>query len=122
MAQPAAVGQVPFTWQGMDRTGKRVKGKVVAANESAVRAELRRQGVVPTRVRKQSSLFRKQGKVSAADIAIFSRQLATMMTAGIPLVQSFDIVGAGHENPAMQKLIMASKGDVHADPSLAEAL
>src|SRR5436190_3859912 len=117
-----ATASTPFTWEGTDRTGKKVKGKVVSTSEAAVRTELRRQGVVPTRVRKQSSLFRKQGKVSAADIAIFSRQLATMMTAGIPLVQSFDIVGAGHENPAMQKLIMASKGDVHADPSLAEAL
>ena len=122
MAQPAAVGQVPFTWQGMDRTGKRVKGKVVAANESAVRAELRRQGVTPTRVRKQSMLFRKQGRVTAGDIAIFSRQLATMMSAGIPLVQSFDIVGAGHENPAMQKLILAIKGDVEGGTALAEAL
>ncbi|TMQ03305.1 MAG: type II secretion system F family protein [Deltaproteobacteria bacterium] len=122
MAQPAAVGQVPFTWQGMDRTGKRVKGKVVAANESAVRAELRRQGVTPTRVRKQSMLFRKQGRVTAGDIAIFSRQLATMMSAGIPLVQSFDIVGAGHENPAMQKLILAIKGDVEGGTALADAL
>src|SRR5204863_8096436 len=122
MAQPAADGQVPFTWQGMDRTGKRVKGKVVAANESAVRAELRRQGVTPTRVRKQSMLFRKQGRVTAADIAIFSRQLATMMSAGIPLVQSFDIVGAGHENPAMQKLILAIKGDVEGGTALADAL
>jgi type IV pilus assembly protein PilC len=106
----------------MDRTGKRVKGKVVAANESAVRAELRRQGVTPTRVRKQSTLFRKQGRVTAGDIAIFSRQLATMMTAGIPLVQSFDIVGAGHENPAMQKLILAIKSDVEGGTTLHEAL
>ena len=74
-----------------------------------MRTELRRQGVVATRVRKQSMLFRKQGRVTAADIAIFSRQMATMMTAGIPLVQSFDIIGAGHENPAMQKLILAIK-------------
>jgi type IV pilus assembly protein PilC len=67
-------------------------------------------------------LFRKQGKVTAGDIALFSRQLATMMTAGIPLVQSFDIVGAGHENPAMQKLILAIKGDVENGTSLADAL
>jgi type IV pilus assembly protein PilC len=118
----ATATQAPFTWEGKDRTGKKVKGKVVAANEAAVRSELRRQGVVPTRVRKQSMLFRKQGRVTAADIAIFSRQLATMMTAGIPLVQSFDIVGAGHENPAMQKLIMAIKGDVEGGTSLHEAL
>ncbi|HUL80936.1 MAG TPA: type II secretion system F family protein [Gammaproteobacteria bacterium] len=123
MAQPlAAAGQVPFNWEGTDRTGKKIKGKVVAASETAVRAELRRQGVTPTRVRKQSMIFRKQGRVTAADIAIFSRQLATMMSAGIPLVQSFDIVGAGHENPAMQKLILAIKGDVEGGTSLADAL
>jgi len=114
--------QAPFTWEGTDRTGKKVKGKVVATTEAAVRAELRRQGVVPTRVRKQSMLFRKQGRVTPADIAIFARQLATMMTAGIPLVQSFDIVGAGHENPAMQKLILAIKSDVEGGTTLADAL
>ncbi len=122
MATAAAATQAPFTWEGTDRTGKKVKGKVVSTSEAAVRTELRRQGVVPTRVRKQSMLFRKQGKVTAGDIAIFSRQLATMMTAGIPLVQSFDIVGAGHENPAMQKLILAIKGDVEGGTSLADAL
>ncbi len=118
----ATATQAPFTWEGTDRTGKKVKGKVVSTSEAAVRTELRRQGVVPTRVRKQSMLFRKQGKVTPGDIAIFSRQLATMMTAGIPLVQSFDIVGAGHENPAMQKLILAIKSDVEGGTSLAEAL
>jgi len=122
MAQPVAAGQFPFSWEGKDRTGKKIRGKVVAANETAVRAELRRQGVTPTRVRKQSMLFRKQGRVTAGDIAIFSRQLATMMSAGIPLVQSFDIVGAGHENPAMQKLILAIKADVEGGTSLANAL
>jgi type IV pilus assembly protein PilC len=114
--------QAPFTWEGRDRTGKKVKGKVVSTSEAAVRSELRRQGVVPTRVRKQSMLFRKQGRVTPGDIAIFSRQLATMMTAGIPLVQSFDIVGAGHENPAMQKLILAIKTDVEGGTALADAL
>jgi type IV pilus assembly protein PilC len=122
MAQSAAIREIPFNWEGKDRTGKRVKGKTVAANESAVRTELRRQGVVPTRVRKQSQLFKKRGKVTPAEIAIFSRQLSTMMTAGIPLVQSFDIVGAGNENAAMQKLIMTIKGDVEGGTSLAQAL
>jgi type IV pilus assembly protein PilC len=122
MAQSAAIRQVPFTWEGTDRAGKKVKGKTVAATEAAVRSELRRQGVVPTRVRKQSMLFRKQGRVTPADIAIFSRQMATMMTAGIPLVQSFDIIGAGHENPAMQKLILAIKQDVEGGTALANAL
>jgi type IV pilus assembly protein PilC len=123
MAQTAAVRQqAPFTWEGTDRAGKKVKGKVVATNEAAVRQELRRQGVMATRVRKQSMLFRKQGRVTAADIAIFARQMATMMSAGIPLVQSFDIIGAGHDNPAMQKLILAIKGDVEGGTSLADSL
>lgn len=122
MAQSAALKQIPFTWEGTDRAGKKVKGKVVAANESAVRAELRRQGVVATRVRKQSALFKPRGKVRAGDIAIFSRQMATMMSAGIPLVQSFDIIGAGHENPAMQKLVLSVKADVEGGTALADAL
>jgi len=118
----ATATQAPFTWEGTDRTGKKVKGKVVSTSEASVRSELRRQGVVPTRVRKQSMLFRKQGRVTAADISIFARQLATMMAAGIPLVQSFDIVGAGHENPAMQKLILAIKSEVEGGTTLADAL
>jgi len=122
MAELAAINQIPFTWEGTDRAGKKVKGKVIASNEAAVRTELRRQGVVATRVRKQSRLFQAKGKVTPGDIAIFSRQLATMMSAGIPLVQSFDIVGAGHENPAMQKLILAIKGDVEGGTALAKAL
>jgi type IV pilus assembly protein PilC len=122
MATAAVKQHAPFTWEGTDRAGKKVKGKTVALNEAAVRTELRRQGVVATRVRKQSNLFKPKGKVTAADISIFARQLATMMTAGIPLVQSFDIVGAGHENPAMQKLIMAIKADVEGGNSLASAL
>jgi type IV pilus assembly protein PilC len=122
MAQVATANQAPFVWEGTDRAGKKVKGKTVATSEAQVRQELRRQGVVPTRVKKQSMLFRKQGRVTPADIAIFSRQMATMMTAGIPLVQSFDIIGAGHENPAMQKLILAIKGDVEGGTSLADAL
>ena len=122
MAQTAAIKQTPFTWEGTDRAGKKVKGKVVAQSEAAVRSELRRQGVVATRVRKQSALLQNRGKVTPADIAVFSRQLATMMTAGIPLVQAFDIIGAGHENPAMQKLILAVKGDVEGGTSLANAL
>ncbi|HEY7671268.1 MAG TPA: type II secretion system F family protein [Gammaproteobacteria bacterium] len=122
MAQSAAIKQAPFNWEGKDRAGKKVRGKLVAVNEAAVRTELRRQGVIATRVRKQSSFWKPQGRVTAADIAIFSRQMATMMAAGIPLVQSFDIIGAGHENPAMQKLILAIKVDVEGGTSLAKAL
>ena len=122
MAQSVAVDPAPFQWEGTDSRGKRVKGSTIAANEAAVRALLRHQGVVPLKVRKQSTLFQKKGKVKTADIAIFSRQLATMLAAGIPLVQAFEIVGNGHDNPAMQKLIMAIKHDVEGGSALAEAI
>ncbi len=118
-----AVMKVPFLWEGTDRKGKKVKGKSMAGDEAAVRADLRRQGVVPTRIRKQrKALFSGSAKITTGDIAIFSRQLATMLAAGIPLVQAFEIVGVGHDNPAMQKLILSIKGDVEGGSSLAEAL
>lgn len=121
MAEIAAK-QSPFTWEAKDIRGTRIKGKTMAANEAAVRASLRRQGLVPTRIRKQSALFQKRQKITTADIAIFSRQLATMMSAGIPLVQAFDIIGAGHENQSMQKLIMGIKSDIEGGATLAESL
>ena len=110
-----------FNWQGTDKKGNKVKGRMVAANEQALRAELRRQGVAASRIQQQKSR-RAGGKVRAEDIAVFSRQLSTMLAAGIPLVQSFEIVGAGHENPAMQKLILEVKSDVESGTSLHEAL
>jgi len=123
MAQSAVMTTTPFLWEGTDRNGKKVKGKANAASEAAVRADLRRQGVVPSRIRKDSpGLFKGGGKITPADISIFSRQLATMLAAGIPLVQAFEIVGGGHENAAMQKLIMAVKSDVEGGSSLAESL
>ena len=123
MANAAVMGNSPFLWEGTDRKGKKIKGKSMAANEAAVRADLRRKGVVPSKIRKQSpGLFKGGGTVTPADIAIFSRQLATMLAAGIPLVQAFEIVGTGHENAAMQKLIMAVKVDVEGGSALAEAL
>src|SRR6056297_826783 len=118
----AALKTTPFNWEGTDRRGNKIKGKTLAASEAAVRAELRRQGVVPSRIRKQQKLFSMGSKIQTADIAIFSRQLATMLSAGIPLVQAFEIVGNGHENEAMQKLILAIKSDVEGGASLHEAL
>lgn len=118
-----ATSNTPFLWEGTDRNGKKVKGKSLAKDEVTVRADLRRQGVVPTRIKKQSkSLFSGGGKITSGDISIFSRQLATMLAAGIPMVQSFEIVGNGHENAAMQKLILTVKSDVEGGSSLAEAL
>src|SRR5262249_53829214 len=112
---------VPFQWEGRDKRGARIKGKSLAPDEQTLRAELRRQGVAPSRIRKQRQ-GRKGGKVNAGDIAIFSRQLATMLAAGIPLVQAFEIVGNGNEKPSMQKLILDIKQDVEGGTSLHESL
>jgi type IV pilus assembly protein PilC len=112
---------IPFSWEGRDKRGSRIKGKSLAPDEQTLRAELRRQGVAPSRIRKQRP-GRKGGKVNAADIAIFSRQLATMLAAGIPLVQAFEIVANGNDKPAMQKLILDVKADVEGGTSLHEAL
>ncbi|MEM1173187.1 MAG: type II secretion system F family protein [Pseudomonadota bacterium] len=119
----SATMNTPFVWEGTDRKGQKVKGKELASDEAQVRAKLRTQGVVPTRIRKQrKSMFAGSATITTGDIAIFSRQLATMLAAGIPLVQSFEIVGNGHENAAMQKLILSVKADVEGGSSLAEAL
>jgi type IV pilus assembly protein PilC len=123
MAETAVLSNTPFLWEGTDRNGKKIKGKSLARDEATVRADLRRQGVVPTRIRKQrKGMFSGGGKITTGDIALFSRQLATMLAAGIPLVQSFEIVGNGHENAAMQKLILSVKADVEGGSALAEAL
>jgi len=122
MAETLAAKQYPFTWEAKDLRGTRIRGRIMAANEAAVRASLRRQGLVPTRIRRKSTLFQKRQKITTEDIAIFSRQLATMMSAGIPLVQAFDIVGSGHENQSMQKLIMAIKTEIEGGATLAESL
>jgi len=113
--------EVPFAWEGRDKRGARVKGKSLAPDEAALRADLRRQGIAPSRIRKQRD-GRRGGKVDAGDIAVFSRQLATMLAAGIPLVQAFEIVANGNEKAAMQKLILDVKADVEGGTSLHEAL
>jgi type IV pilus assembly protein PilC len=122
MADTAILSK-PFVWEGTDKSGKKIKGKSLASDEAAVRADLRRKEIVPTRIRKQrQGMFAGGGKITPGDIAIFSRQLATMLSAGIPLVQAFEIVGNGHENAAMQKLILSIKADVEGGSALAEAL
>ena len=123
MPPVAAIAKdTPFNWEGKDRKGNKVRGKTLAVNEQAVRSELRRQNIVATKVSKQRSLFRAGGKIQPMDIAVFSRQLATMLAAGIPLVQAFEIVGVGHEKPAMQKLILDIKMGVEGGSSLHESL
>jgi type IV pilus assembly protein PilC len=124
MAQAAAIARKdsPWVWEGTDRKGNRLKGRSLAVNENEVRAELRRQGVIPVKIRKERKLLGGGGKITPMDIAVFSRQLATMLTAGIPLVQAFEIVGVGHDKPKMQKLILDVKSDIEAGTSLHEAL
>jgi type IV pilus assembly protein PilC len=99
-----------------------VRGKSLAANEATLRAELRRQGVAATRVRTQSRFRGGGGKVLPEDIAIFSRQLATMMSAGIPMVQAFEIIGNGHEKQGMQKLVLDIKQNIEGGSTLHESL
>jgi type IV pilus assembly protein PilC len=113
---------IPFTWEGKDKRGNRVKGKSLAPDETVLRGELRRQGIAASKIRKQSAAIGRGGKVKPEDIAIFSRQLATMLAAGIPLVQAFEIVGNGNDKPSMQKLILDIKSDVEGGTSLHESL
>ncbi|WP_133718128.1 type II secretion system F family protein [Methylocaldum gracile] len=115
---------VLFIWEGADRTGGRIKGELSARTETTAKAELRRQGIKVIKIKKKPKpLFSaRKKKITTKDIAVFSRQLATMMSAGVPLVQAFDIVGRGHENPSMQELIMGIKADVEGGSPLAEAL
>jgi type IV pilus assembly protein PilC len=114
---------IPFAWEGKDKRGNRVKGKSLAPDELVLRSELRRQGIAPSKIKKQSgTAMGRGGKVKPEDIAVFSRQLATMLAAGIPLVQAFEIVGNGNDKPAMQKLILDIKADVEGGTSLHESL
>ena len=128
MATKAATAPTPekaliFVWEGTDRRGKRVKGETRAANTALARADLRRQGITPLKLRKKSaSLFNRKKKITSKDIAVFSRQLATMMSSGVPMVQAFDIVGRGHNNPAMQEMVLAIKADVEGGNSLTSSL
>jgi type IV pilus assembly protein PilC len=113
---------IQYLWEGKDKRGNKVRGKSLAANEAALRADLRRQGVAATRIKTPSKAFRSGGKVLPIDIAVFARQLATMMSAGIPMVQAFEIIGNGHEKPAMQKLVLDIKNTIEGGSTLHEAL
>src|ERR1700688_820532 len=117
----ASKKDVQFIWEGKDKRGHKVRGKALAANEQALRADLRRQGVAPTRVKTQGGM-RGGGKPQAQDIAVFARQLATMMSAGITMVQAFEIIGNGHEKPSMQKLVLDIKSNIEGGSTLHESL
>ncbi|MEJ6538793.1 MAG: type II secretion system F family protein [Halioglobus sp.] len=113
-----------FTWSGTDKSGRPGKGEITAISQAMARAQLRQQGIKPNNVRKKPKpLFGGKGKaIKPADIAIFTRQLATMLKAGVPLVQSFDIVEDGLEKPQMKALVVSIKNDVASGSGLAPSL
>src|SRR6187549_2355378 len=125
MATAAAVKKSPgvqeitYNWTGKDKAGKPVRGEIRATGEAQVNASLRRQGIKVDSVKKQRRA--SGGKVTDKDITLFTRQLATMMKSGVPLLQAFDIVGKGHANPAVGRLIMEIKTDVETGSSLKQA-
>ena len=105
-----------FAWEGKDKTGKTVRGEIRAGGEAVVNVTLRRQGIMVTKVKKK--VYRSGKKIKEKDITLFTRQLATMMKAGVPLLQAFDIVGKGHANPSVAKLIMDLRADIETGTSL----
>ncbi len=122
MAQKAIKTSV-FTWEGTDRKGAKIKGELSGVSPALVKAQLRKQGVNPQKVRKKSvSVFGAGKKIKPLDIALFTRQMATMMKAGVPLLQSFDIIGEGFDNPNMRKLVDELKQEVAAGNSFAASL
>lgn len=123
-SQPKTDESKVFLWEGTDRRGSKLKGELRALNPNALRADLRRQGVNVNTVKvKPKPLFGSgKKKITSQDLSIFTRQLATMMAAGVPLVQAFDIVGRGHENPAMQDIILAIKQDIESGTAMSIAM
>lgn len=113
------VREATFSWIGQDKAGKTVRGEMRAGGEAQVTATLRRQGIKVVRVRKQS--IRRGGSITDKDITFFTRQLATMMKSGVPLLQAFDIVAKGHSNPAVQRLLIDVKTEVETGSSLKQA-
>ncbi len=136
-ARKAAIGKVrekagahrldaleEFVWQGRDKRGKEMKGEQMARNANLLRADLRRQGITPTVVKaKPKPLFGGSGKkISARDIAVFSRQIATMMKSGVPIVQALEIIGGGNKNPNMKKMVNSLRSDIEGGASIYEAM
>jgi type IV pilus assembly protein PilC len=115
----AQIKEFVYAWEGKDKTGKTVRGEMRAGGETIVNVTLRRQGIMVTKVKKKA--YRSGKKIQDKDLTLFTRQLATMMKAGVPLLQSFDIVGKGHANPSMSKLIMDLRADIETGTSLNNA-
>jgi type IV pilus assembly protein PilC len=117
-AKPEKIKEYQFTWSGKDKSGKIVKGETRGPGEANVSAHLRRQGITVTKIKKTAS---GKGTVSEKDITLFTRQLATMLKSGVPLLQAFDIVGKGHDNPAVARLLLDIKTDVETGSSLQQS-
>ncbi|KUJ05240.1 type II secretory pathway protein, partial [Stenotrophomonas maltophilia] len=114
----------PFVWEGTDKRGVKMKGEQLAKNANLLRAELRRQGINPGQVKpKPKPLFGAAGSpVKPKDIAFFSRQMATMMKSGVPIVSALDIIASGHKNPRMKKLVDTIRTDIEGGSSMYEAI
>jgi type IV pilus assembly protein PilC len=112
--------EIPYVWEGTDKLNRKIKGEMLAAGEAVVRQSLRRQGINATKIGKQSILARGR-KITEKDIALFTRQLATMVKAGVPLLQSFEITARSHANPALQRLLGVIKSDVESGTALNQA-
>jgi type IV pilus assembly protein PilC len=119
-ADKNATKEYVFSYEGSDRKGRKMKGDIRAASEAVANAQLRRQGITVLKLKKQSGAS-KGKKITDKDITLFTRQLATMMKAGVPLLQAFDIVGKGHNNPSVAKLLMDIKTDIETGSSLSQA-
>ncbi|MFC5476899.1 type II secretion system F family protein [Massilia suwonensis] len=115
----AQVKEAVYAWEGKDKSGKTVRGELRAGGEAIVNVTLRRQGIMVTKVKKK--IYRSGKKITDKDLTMFTRQLATMMKAGVPLLQAFDIVGKGHANPSMSKLVLDIRGDIETGTSLNNA-
>ena len=118
-AKPKAAKEFVFEWEGKDRNGKAMRGEMRAGGENQVQAALRRQGVLPAKIKKRR--MRAGKSIKPKDLAIFTRQLATMMKAGVPLLQAFDIVGRGNANPSVTRLLNDIRTDVETGTSLSAA-
>ncbi|EDN69109.1 Type 4 fimbrial assembly protein pilC [Beggiatoa sp. PS] len=122
----AAAQELVFAWEGKDKkSGKICKGEQIGKSEASVKAALRKKGILPSKVKKKTTSFLEalnSKPVEPGDIALFARQMATMMSSGVALLESFDLVAGGHENPNFQKLVMDIKGSVEAGGTLADGL
>ncbi len=122
MAKDKKPTSATFIWKGRDKKGNKTEGTIKADTPEHAKAKLFAQGIIVSEIKKEFTLFKKKHKITTKDVAVLSRQLATMMSAGVPLVQAFDIIGRGYENPKMQEMILSIKADIENGTSVADAL